>query len=101
VPVFDDKFKAQALNQLTELENESEIKSKIQTEMDHQDETDQEKNVLSDFDSNEMRRKLTMNGKELNPSDELNNNTYMNELIKTSFEERSNQNSMVEVEQEI
>ena len=35
VPVFDDKFKAQALNQLTELENESEIKSKIQTEMDY------------------------------------------------------------------
>jgi hypothetical protein len=69
--------------------------------MDHQDETDQEKNVLSDFDSNEMRRKLTIDGKELKPSDELNNNTYMNELIKTSFEERSNQNSMVEVEQEI
>jgi len=69
--------------------------------MDYQDENDQEKNVLSDFDSTEMRRKLTIDGKELKPSDQLNNNTYMNELIKTSFEERSNQNSMVEVEQEI
>ena len=66
--------------------------------MDHQDETDEEKNALSDFDSNEMRNKIIMKGKKLKATDQLNNNTYMNELIKTSFEERSNQNSMVEVE---
>lgn len=34
VPVVEDKFSHQANNELTDLENESEMKSKIQTEMD-------------------------------------------------------------------
>ena len=62
--------------------------------MDHQDETDHEKNTLQDFDSSDMKLRLNQ-GAPLKQSDRLNNNTYMGQLIKSSFEERSNQNSMV------
>ena len=48
--MVEDKFSNQANSELTDLENESEMKSQIQTEMDDQDESDSEKKQLNEFD---------------------------------------------------
>jgi len=62
VPVVEDKFSHQANNELTDLENESEMKSQIQTEMDDQDESDQQKNNLNEFDQTQIKEKLDKMG---------------------------------------
>lgn len=75
VPVVEDKFSKQANNELTDLENESEMKSQIQTEMDEQDESDQERKGLDDFDKSQIKEKLP----------KLANSTNADQLIKSSF----------------
>lgn len=90
MPVVEDKFSHQADNELTDLENESEMKSQIQTEMDDQDESDQEKKNLSEFDQSQIKDKLNKFG----------NTTKVDQLIKSSFAERKQQNTMVQDEKE-
>jgi hypothetical protein len=53
--------------------------------MDDQDESDQEKKNLSEFDQSQIKDKLNKFG----------NTTKVDQLIKSSFAERKQQNTMV------
>lgn len=90
VPVVEDKFSHQANNELTDLENESEMKSQIQTEMDDQDESDQQKNNLNEFDQSQIKEKL----------DKMGNSSKIDQLIKSSFAERNQQKTRIQEEKD-